>query len=149
MTLRIATLADIEAMHAVRMSVLENRLGDPSRVTPSHYREMLETRGRGWVYEVKGRIAGFAIADNSTRSIWALFVQPGDEGRGIGRALHDAMVNWLFEVGDAPLWLTTDSDTRAARFYASAGWTREPVPEKGELRFVLDAFRRPRPDRTK
>jgi GNAT superfamily N-acetyltransferase len=141
MTLRIATLADIEAMHAIRMSVRENRLGDPSRVTPSHYREMLETRGRGWVYEVNGAMAGFAIADHSTRSIWALFVKPGNEGRGIGRALHDAMVDWLFEMADTPLWLTTGPDTRAARFYIIAGWTLEPVMEKGELRFVLDASR--------
>jgi GNAT superfamily N-acetyltransferase len=136
MTLRIATLADIEAMHRVRLSVEENRLSDPSRVTLAHYREMLETRGRGWVYEVNNEIAGFAIADDSTRSIWALFVRPGKEGRGIGRALHDAMVAWLFDVGHSPLWLTTEPNTRAARFYLAAGWTLEPGLEKGELRFV-------------
>jgi GNAT superfamily N-acetyltransferase len=148
MSLRVATLADIEAMHRVRMSVEENRLGDPSRVTPAHYREMLETRGRGWVYELAGEpdggIVGFGIADHAARSIWALFVRPGHEGQGIGRALHDAMVDWLFELGDTPLWLTTGPDTRAARFYVTAGWTLEPVQEKGELRFVLDATRRAR-----
>ena len=138
MTLRIATVADIQEMQRVRRSVLENRLSDPSRVTDEHCREMLEERGRGWVYETAGHIAGFAIADNTARSIWALFVEPGYEGQGIGRALHDAMLDWLFEVGNSPLWLTTDPNTRAARFYVSAGWTAEPQPHHGELRFTRD-----------
>jgi GNAT superfamily N-acetyltransferase len=137
MTPRIATVADIEAMHVVRLAVRENRLGDPSRVTVEHYREMLTARGKGWVCESDGEIVGFGIADAKERSIWALFVKPGHEGRGIGRAIHDAMVRWLFEVGNAPLWLSTDRDTRAAHFYAAAGWTEEERLPSGELRFVL------------
>ena len=46
------------------------------------------------------------------------------------------MLDWLFEVGNSPLWLTTDPNTRAARFYLSAGWTAEPQPHHGELRFT-------------
>jgi GNAT superfamily N-acetyltransferase len=140
MTLRIATPADIEAMHRIRLAVRENRLSDLSRVTPAQYHAMLETRGRGWVYEdssARDTIVGFAIADHSTRNIWALFVQPGYEGRGIGRALHDAMIEWLFAVGDTPLWLTTDAGTRAARFYAAAGRVAAAPPERGEVRLVL------------
>lgn len=141
-------------MHRVRMSVLENQLSDPARVTRAHYREMLETRGKGWVYEVAGgepretesnALVGFAIADNSTRSVWALFVEPGYEGRGIGRALHDVMIEWLFEAGEAPLWLTTDAGTRAARFYLAAGWKPDegidPSRRTGEARFTLTAPR--------
>jgi GNAT superfamily N-acetyltransferase len=138
--LRIATSADIEAMHRIRLAVRENRLADPSRVTANHYRAMLAERGRGWVCESSSApkaIAGFGIADNAARNIWALFVQPGHEGRGIGRALHDAMVDWLFAVGDTPLWLTTDPGTRAARFYIAAGWVPDVAPVRGELRFVL------------
>lgn len=140
MTLRIATTADIEAMHRIRLSVRENRLGDPARVTPAQYHAMLETRGRGWVYEdssARNSIVGFAVADNTARNIWALFVQPEYEGRGIGRVLHDAMVEWLFAVGDTPIWLTTDAGTRAARFYAAAGWVAAAPPERGEVRLEL------------
>ena len=67
----------------------------------------------------------------------ALFVDPAFEGRGIGRALHDAMVSWLFERGSEPLWLTTEPNTRAEQFYSTAGWRRAGIEANGELRFEL------------
>jgi GNAT superfamily N-acetyltransferase len=137
MSLRLATLADIDAMHRLRLSVRENALADPRRVVAQHYVPMLEKNGRGWVYELERKIVGFAIADHSRRNIWALFVDPAFEGLGIGRALHDAMVDWLFEQGHEPLWLTTGPDTRAERFYSTAGWRRQGTDANGELRFEL------------
>jgi GNAT superfamily N-acetyltransferase len=137
MPLRLATLVDVDAMHRLRLSVQENVLSDPRRVTAEHYVPMLEKHGRGWVYELDGKIVGFAVADHSRRNIWALFVDPAFEGHGIGRALHDAMVNWLFEQGREPLWLTTEPDTRAERFYSTAGWRRQGTEANGELRFEL------------
>jgi GNAT superfamily N-acetyltransferase len=135
--LRLATVADIGAMHELRLSVVENRLSDPRRIGYEHYREMLQERGRGWVHEVEGTIAGFAVADQSRRNIWALFVAPGFQRRGVGRALHDAMVAWLFERSREPLWLNTERNTRAENFYATAGWRRTGVEVTGELRFEL------------
>src|SRR4029453_12820341 len=41
MELRIATVADIDAMHVIRLAVTETRLTDLSRVTTAKYREML------------------------------------------------------------------------------------------------------------
>ena len=137
MPLRLATLADIDAMHQLRLSVQENMLADPQRVVPEHYVPMLEKHGRGWVYELEGKIVGFAVADQRRRNIWALFVDPAFEGRGIGRALHDAMVRWLFERGSDPLWLTTEPNTRAEQFYSTAGWRRAGIEANGELRFEL------------
>jgi GNAT superfamily N-acetyltransferase len=137
MTMRLATLADIDAMHRVRMSVRENTLSDPRRIDHGQYRAMLQERGRGWVYEVDGTIIGFAVADHSRRNMWALFVAPGFERRGIGRALHDAAVTWLFERSREALWLNTGRDTRAEQFYAAAGWRRTGVEETGELRLEL------------
>lgn len=122
-------------MHEVRLSVRENVLSDPARITYDDTRAMIETRGRGWVVEADGRIAGFAVADHSRRNIWALFVAPAFEGRGIGRALHDAMVEWLFAVGDTPVWLTTERGSRAERFYRAAGWQWVGAVESGEIRF--------------
>jgi GNAT superfamily N-acetyltransferase len=63
-------------------------------------------------------------------------VDPAHEGRGIGGALHDAMVEWMFAQGLERLWLTTDPATRASRFYARRGW-HETGHEGSELRFEL------------
>jgi GNAT superfamily N-acetyltransferase len=134
--IRIASEADIPEMHRIRMSVRENRLSDPSKVQPGDYRPMIGERGRGWVAEVDGQMAGFAVADQSRANIWALFVDPGFEGRGIGRALHDTMVDWLFTGGEEQVWLSTAPGTRAERFYTSAGW-RYTGMQDGEARFEL------------
>ena len=137
MGLRLATINDIEAMHRVRLTVLENRLRDLSRVRLDDYRRMLNSDGRGWVYELGDEIVGFAVADHVRRSIWALFVTPEYEGRGIGRTLHDAMVEWLFRVAPGNVWLTTEPSTRAERFYSAAGWQRIRLEANGEVRFEL------------
>lgn len=137
MGLRLATINDIEAMHRVRLAVLENRLRDLSRVQLDDYRHMLNSDGRGWVYELHEEIVGFAVADHVKRSIWALFVTPEHEGCGIGRALHDAMVEWLFRVAPGDVWLTTEPGTRAEHFYSAAGWQRIRLEDNGELRFEL------------
>jgi GNAT superfamily N-acetyltransferase len=137
MKLRLATVADIEAMHAIRLAVTENRLTDLSRVTTTKYREMLVERGKGWVVEDDaGVIVGFGITDALSRSFWALFVRPGSERRGAGRALHDAMVAWLFAIDERPIWLTTEPNTRAVGFYTAAGWSPQPSPVSGELCFA-------------
>ena len=137
--IRVATAADWKQIHRVRMAVRENVLSDPSRVTQRDYEEMLGRDGRGWVHERDGRIVGFAIGDHARRNIWALFVEPGYEGLGIGRALHDAMVRWLFAQGDATVWLGTTPGTRAEGFYEAAGWRRKGMQPNGEVRFEMDA----------
>jgi len=63
---------------------------------------MIHERGRGWVVAFDDGIAGFAVADRARANLWALFVDPELEGRGIGRRLHDAAVGWLFE--NAETW---------------------------------------------
>jgi demethylmenaquinone methyltransferase/2-methoxy-6-polyprenyl-1,4-benzoquinol methylase len=139
MKLRRATVEDIAAMHRVRLAVHENVLRDATRVTPDDYQRMLERDGRGWVCEIDGAVAGFAIADHARRNVWALFVHPHHERRGIGRALHDALLGWLFEIGNADVWLSTQRGSRAERFYAAAGWTATQVLPSGEQRFEMTA----------
>lgn len=134
--LRQAARADIAAMHRVRMSVRENRLRS-IRLTGDDYIAAIEPPGRGWVVEVDGEIAGFAIANGSTGNVWALFVHPDHEARGFGRKLHDAMVAWLWERGLERLRLTTEPGTRAERFYIAAGWKKQGTTEGGEIRFEL------------
>lgn len=120
--IRVAAEADIEAMHRIRLAVRENRLVDPAMVQPEDYRRMMREDGRGWVAEADGRIVGFALADLRRGNVWALFVDPECEGRGIGRRLHDGMMDWMFAAGAARVWLGTDAGTRAEALYRAAGW---------------------------
>jgi GNAT superfamily N-acetyltransferase len=134
-TMRQARSADVPAMHRVRMSVLENRLVS-RQLSEQDYIVEIEVTGRGWVIECEGNIVAFAVGNCATGSIWALFVEPGHEGKGYGRQLHDTMVAWLWEQGHEQLWLTTEPGTRAARFYEIAGW--QLVGEAAdELRYEL------------
>ena len=137
--LRQARREDIAGMHRVRLAVRENVLRS-TVITEEHYLPAIEATGRGWVVEVDGCVVGFAIGNADTGNIWALFVDPEHEGRGHGRALHDAMVGWLFSRGLRHLWLGTDPGTRAERFYRANGWTMAGTNGKGEL-----VFRKPLP----
>jgi GNAT superfamily N-acetyltransferase len=143
MALRVARTTDIEAMHAVRLGVRENILNDPRRVLPEDYRRMLEQRGRGWVHEKSGQVVAFGIADHAARNVWALFVLPEFERRGIGRSLLRTMVAWLFAQSGEPIWLTTEPGSRAERFYEAAGWRNVGLTDHGEVRFELDAQPKP------
>ena len=136
-TLRQAQRADIAAMHRVRLAVHENRLG--SVVTEADYVPAIAETGRGWVIEVDGTVVAFAVGNEVTGNIWALFVEPGHEGLGYGRCLHDAMVEWLFLRGCKHLWLTTQPNTRAQRFYESAGWVHTGMLVNGEACFERHA----------
>jgi GNAT superfamily N-acetyltransferase len=120
-TLRLAVAADWPEVMALRLSVAENRLSDPSRVTRDMYETYINRIGRGWVAERAGRIEGFCVARREGE-VWALFVRPGCEGRGLGQALMGACVDWLVALGVAEAELETGAGTRAERFYRRFGW---------------------------
>ncbi|MBB5017474.1 GNAT superfamily N-acetyltransferase [Chitinivorax tropicus] len=93
--------------------------------------------GKGWLAEVDKTVVGFAIIDLLGNNIWALFVHPDFEKRGIGKTLHDAMLNWYFEQTAVAIWLSTTPQTRAEQFYRQAGWTAAGLTRTGEVRFEL------------
>lgn len=134
--LRQAGPADAVGIMRVRHSVRENRLR--SRPIPEEeVVHAITVTGRGWVVEVDGRIVGFAIGNAVDGNVWALFVEPEFEHRGYGRALHDTMVDWLWRSGLQRLWLTTDPQTRARRFYERAGWREVGPTASGEVLLEL------------
>jgi GNAT superfamily N-acetyltransferase len=126
---RQAGSADIPAMSRIRLSVTENVLSDPSRVTGQMYEDYLERTGRGWVAEIEGRVAAFCYADKHDGSIWALFVHPDYEGRGLAKHLLGLAADWIFALGHASARLDTGANTRADRFYARQGWERRVVSD--------------------
>lgn len=135
--LREAVRADIPALWEVRYAVRENTL-TPGRLSDEDVRREIEDTGKGWVIEEKGRIQGFAIGNARSGNIWALFLRPEAEGRGLGVQLHDAMLAWLRTQPVARLWLTTGAGTRACGFYARMGWERIGPVEGGEIRYERD-----------
>lgn len=134
---REATTEDIPQMHAVRISVKENALSDPSLIKEKDYEEYIINRGKGWVCEKQNVIVGFAIVSLADNNVWALFVHPQWERKGLARALHKIMLDWYFSKTSKTLWLSTSPNTRAEMFYRTAGWNQNGLQKNGELRFEI------------
>ncbi len=139
MIFREARITDIPQIQVVRNSVKENTLSDPALVTDQDCENYLLHRGKGWVCEIDDSVVGFAIADLVDHNVWALFVQPGFERKGIGKKLHDDMLDWYFSQTDLAIWLGTSPNTRAEEFYRKAGWKEGGVHGKGEIKFEMTA----------
>ena len=135
--IRQAHVKDIPQIQIVRNAVKENTLSDPGLVPDADVEDYILRRGRGWVWEEAGRIIGFSIVSVSDQNVWALFVEPGQDKKGIGRALHDEMMDWYFQQSDQPIWLSTSAGTRAEGFYRKAGWQETGLYGKGEIRFEM------------
>ena len=132
--IRTATDADIAAMHHIRLGVSENRLAETSQVDEESYRSFIAAGG-AWVAEMEAEVVGFAIVDAASKNVWAVFVSVSAEGLGIGRALHDRLVQWSRQQGLRKLWLSTSPGTRAEHFYRKLGWSEAGFTESGEIRF--------------
>ncbi|UOQ76201.1 GNAT family N-acetyltransferase [Hymenobacter sp. 5516J-16] len=137
MLFREAQVADIPQLTVVRLAMQENRLSDPKLVTGPDYVDYLTRHGKGWACEVNGTIVGFGIADLLGHSIWALFVQPEFAGLGIGKKLHELMLDWYFAQTSETVWLSTAPGTRAEEFYHRQGWQDTGRTTSGEVRFEM------------
>ena len=138
MQYRIATLLDIPQIQTVRNSVKENTLSDPALVSDKDVAEFLTERGKGWVCEVENQVVGFAIVDFMEHNIWALFIHPDFEKRGIGAHLQQLMLNAYFAQTTQTVWLGTSPGTRAEAFYRKSGWREAGLHGGNEIKFELD-----------
>jgi len=134
---REAKIEDIPAVSEIRLSVTENVLSDPRKVTPEIVALYISVSGKGWLCEVNGEVVGFSIASLKDASIWALFVKPGYEGKGIGTTLLKLATAWLFDMGASSISLSTGANTRADKVYERQGWTRGDVNSDGEVSYLL------------
>jgi len=137
MTFREAQIDDIKRIQIVRNSVRENILSDPARVTDKDCEDYITVRGKGWVCEIDNSVIGFAIADLKENNIWALFINPKYERMGIGKKLHDIMLEWYFSKTKEKVWLSTAPGTRAEMFYRKGGWNETGKHGNGEIKFEM------------
>jgi len=134
---REATIEDIDNYMIVRMSVKENVLNNPALVTKEDNVDYLTKYGKGWVCEIDNKIIGFSIVGLTQRNVWALFVHPEFEGKGIGRKLHDIMIDWYFNQTTEKIWLGTEQKTKAEKFYKKRGWTEVGMHGDDETKFEM------------
>ncbi len=142
MQITLATPDDIGTLFDIRTGVTQNHQSRQELaalgVTAERLAEMLQTRSRAWLAHVDGAAAGFSMADSARATVFALFVRPGFEGRGIGRRLMAEAEDWLFGQGWDQIWLATggDESLRALGFYGHLGWVPAGVLDDGQIRFV-------------
>lgn len=141
LALRLAALPDVPAMHRIRTSVTENILSDGSTFGHDDYVPFLSSDGETWVAELDDQMAGFGAIDRRDSSIWALFVAPEFESRGVGKALLNQLVQRAQLLGMRALHLTTTPGTRAEQFYIRQGWQLAGTAPKDEvlLQYNFDA----------
>jgi GNAT superfamily N-acetyltransferase len=136
---REATGADVPGISRVRTSVVENALTveqlEERGITNASVAASFLTDSKGWVALQEEEIVAFSIADRATQSIFALFVLPGYEGRGIGGRLLELALGWLWKNGAERVWLTTGPGTKAVRFYEKRGWERSGMGPRGDVRY--------------
>ena len=84
------------------------------------------------VAEADGELAGFTYVGPSetdgASELYAIHVEPGLVGTGVGRALMTNALDQLAELGgDRALLWVLEANERARRFYDRGGWTPDGV----------------------
>ena len=135
---REAAIKDIPQMQVVRNAVKENVLRNPALIKNEDYDEFMNKRGNGWVCEINNVVVGFSIVDLQGKNIWALFIHPDFDKRGIGKHLHQLMMDWYFAQTNETVWLSTAPNSRAETFYKMNGWKEVGTYGNGEVKFEMN-----------
>ena len=135
--IRPTSVADVGAMFHVRGAVGENTMTTDELsaigVTPDAISLAVSSSPCAWVATVAEEVVGFAMVELESACLFALFVLPEHEGRGIGTELTHACEQALFKRHTAA-WLETAKGSRAARLYRHLGWGREVDVGGGDIR---------------
>lgn len=119
------------------MSVRENALTAQQLaligITPAAIAQAVSSAPCAWVAEDEGAVVGFAMVELDTACLFAAFVRPEHEGRGLGMQLIQACEAALF-ARHAVAWLETDRASRAAAFYRRRGWVHAVDVGGGDVR---------------
>jgi GNAT superfamily N-acetyltransferase len=133
--IRKAVRADHPRITEIRLSVRENELAKSKYAAVDRTADWIFDNAAFWVWEEDGAIQGFSAADPRNGEIFALFVHPAYEGRGIGRTLLPLSCQTLRDSGYKVATLTTAPGTRAERLYRRDGWTETGRNDDGQIIF--------------
>jgi len=126
--IRAATPDDVDAIFVVRTSVTENLLTlaqlSGMGITKATVTRMIAESPCAWVAVEDNKVVGFSMINGDSGSLFAAFVLPAHEGKGLGTALVRVAEDALFQRHQL-IWLETGKTTRAAGFYRHLGWGRE------------------------
>lgn len=136
MKFRQAIKNDIPQIQIVRNAVKENRLSNPSLISNEMVEDFILKRGIGFVCEINNDIVGFSIVDFEENNVWALFILPDYEGKGIGKKLHQLILDKYFSKTKKNIWLSTEPNSRAEKFYEKQGWKNTGFHGK-EVKFEM------------
>lgn len=133
---RVARLADVEGIFHVRTAVTENAMTlqqlEEMEITYSSVVEMIAEARCAWVAVDAQSIVGFSMIIPEDGCVFAVFVLPAYEGKGIGTRLLKAAEDELFKEHEA-IWLETEKATRGAEFYRRMGWRNEINVGDGDI----------------
>lgn len=135
--IRPAEVSDVGDMFRIRSAADENTMTPQelaaAGVTPGAIALAVQSDPCAWVATAGGATVGFAMVDLHSACLFALFVLPPYQGKGIGTRLVRACEDALFS-RHATAWLETSADSRAARLYRRLGWGADADVGGGDVR---------------
>ena len=143
---RMATVEDVESLFEIRTSVAQNHLSreqmDALGITAQVLNSAIKEGPCVWIAEVDERPVAFSMIDRDEGEVFAMFVRPAFENRGLGRLLMAAAEAELFRAHER-IFLVTDGrqEIRANGFYQRLGWTVVARVDAQDVRYEK---RRPR-----
>ncbi|WP_425375408.1 GNAT family N-acetyltransferase [Rhizobium deserti] len=104
-------------------------------VTHASISEMISGSPCAWVAILDHEIVGFSMIDVAQASLFAAFVLPLHEGKGLGSQLVLLAEDELFQ-HHSEIWLETEKNSRAAGFYRHLGWSKEREAKGNQIRLT-------------
>jgi len=117
--LRLAVLADLPLLVAIRDGSDAGALSDPALAADESLRRLIGS-DTVMVWDDENTIAGFAAVENGAIH---LLVDPARRSRGVGRALLAWACAVAKEAGHAQATLALPPGGTAERHYRAAGWS--------------------------
>ena len=134
---RLALTTDTEGIFEVRTSVKENYLSreemEQMEITESVVTDMIDESRCAWVAVDDGKVIGFSMILPDEGCLFAAFVLPEYEGKGVGGSLVKLAEQEVFK-HHKTVWLETDKNSRAAKFYMRLGWVKKENVSESDIR---------------